>query len=86
MTSKIFFVLPLFLMMACSETNLDDLDTGELEEIEKQVEEEAQSLAEAAAEAVQVLEEDVSSELAEDGIAVSDSNPSTSIEQDEQEQ
>lgn len=86
MKSNIYFAMPLFLMTACSETNLDDLDKGELEEIEKQVEEDAQTLEAAAAEAVQVLEEDVRSELAEDGITDSETNSSPPIEQDAQEQ
>ncbi|MEP2989003.1 MAG: hypothetical protein ABJN65_03880 [Parasphingorhabdus sp.] len=66
-----FLILPLFLTAACSETNLDDLDQGELDEIEKQVTEDAQSLEEAADEAVKVLEQEVRTELDDDGVSAS---------------
>ncbi len=70
-----FFILPLFLATGCSETNLDDLDQGGLDEIEKQVEEDAQSLEEAADEAVKVLEQEVSAELDDDGVNTSVPSP-----------
>lgn len=63
-----FFILPFFFLVGCSETNLDDLDEGELDEIESQVEKDATSLTEAADEAVKLLEEEIQSELDSDGI------------------
>lgn len=71
-----YFILPFALLAACSETNLDDLNDGELEEIEKQVEEDAKSLIEAADEAVIAMEEDIQAELNADGVGVITDTPS----------
>ncbi|GAB5489445.1 MAG: hypothetical protein Pars2KO_30150 [Parasphingorhabdus sp.] len=74
---KPFVLILLFatFLGACSETDLDILDKAELEEVEKQVETSAQSLEEAADEAVKVLEEEIQLSLDEDGIGTDQQGP-----------
>lgn len=79
-------ILSIAMMTACSEPDLSDLDEGELEDIERQVEADAKSLADAADEAVKVLEEEVQAELDEDGIGANTEppTPTSAEESDEQ--
>lgn len=63
MNRYLSLLVPLTLVAACSETNLDDLDAEEIAETEKQVEAEAKSLEEAADEAVKILESEIQAEL-----------------------
>lgn len=66
--------IPLLLMpvalalAACSETPVEEQGDEAIAETEKQIQEEAQSLEEAADEAVKLLEQDIDAQLAADGI------------------
>ncbi|MEO9600942.1 hypothetical protein [Parasphingorhabdus sp.] len=62
-------ILPTALLLAaCSETPIDEQGAAAIAELEQQIQEDAQSLEEAAAEAVRTLEEEIDAEMAEDGI------------------
>ncbi|MEO9634975.1 MAG: hypothetical protein ABJF89_14525 [Parasphingorhabdus sp.] len=62
-------ILPVVLIAtACSETPIDEQGDAAIAALEKQIEEEAQTLEEAAEEAYLVLEEDIDAELAADGL------------------
>lgn len=64
-------ILPVALIVAaCSETPIDEQGDAAIAELEKEIEEEAQTLEEAADEAYLALEADIDSELAADGIGV----------------
>lgn len=78
-------ILALFclLVSGCSETNLDDLDETELNEIEAEIEEEAKSLEEAAAEAVKILEEEIQTDLNDAGVGVAQESLSESSDSQE---
>ncbi|MEJ6595462.1 hypothetical protein [Parasphingorhabdus sp.] len=63
-------ILPAALILAaCSETPVEDKGNEAIAEMENQIEQESQSLEEAADKAVKALEEDIDAELATDGIA-----------------
>lgn len=73
---QIFFILaPIVLCMGCSETNLDELDDDEIAETEKEVEADAQSLEEAADEAVKVLQAEIQTELDNEGVGAVQAAP-----------
>ncbi len=57
------------LLSACSETPVEEKGDEAVAEMEKQIEQDAQSLEEAADEAVKAMAEDIDAELAADGIA-----------------
>lgn len=78
-------IFPLVMVAGCSETNLDDLDNQELEQIENQVTEDAQSLTEAADEAVKLLEEEIQSELDADGVGAIEENSIANTVEDSEE-
>ncbi len=86
MKSIAFIILPIAMMTACSDPNLSDLDEGELKDIERQVEEGAKSLTDAADEAVKVLEEEVQAELDEDGIGANTESPAPASKEESGEQ
>ena len=65
-------VFPLLLMAtiaACSETPIEEQGDEAVAEMEGLIDREAQSLQQAADEAVKALEEEIDAELADDGIA-----------------
>ena len=63
-------ILPAALILAaCSETPVEDKGNEAIAEMENQIEQESQSLEEAADKAVKALEEDIDAGLATDGIA-----------------
>ncbi|WP_339824272.1 hypothetical protein [uncultured Parasphingorhabdus sp.] len=57
------------LLSACAETPVEEKGDDAIAEMEKQIEQDAQSLEEAADEAVKAMAEDIDAELAADGIA-----------------
>lgn len=59
----------LLLLVACSETPIAEQGDEEIIEMEKQIDAEAQTLEEAAEEAVNILEEEIDAELADDGVS-----------------
>ena len=62
-------LMPALLMLtACSETPIEEQGEEAIAEQEIQIQEDAQSLEEAADAAVKALEEDIDAELAADGI------------------
>lgn len=79
-------ILSIAMMTACSEPDLSDMDEEELEDIERQVEADAKSLADAADEAVKVLEEEVQAELDEDGIGANTESPTPTSAEESDEQ
>lgn len=58
----------LLMLAACSETPVEEQGEEAMAEQEKQIEEDARSLEEAADEAVRALEREIDVELADDGI------------------
>ena len=58
----------LVILAACSETPIEDQGEEAIAEMETEIEEDAQSLEEAADEAVKTLAEDIDAQLADDGI------------------
>ncbi|WP_430414546.1 hypothetical protein [Parasphingorhabdus sp.] len=66
--SSILLCLPL-LLIGCSETPIAEQGDEEILEMENQIDAEAQSLEQAAEEAVQILEEEIEAELADDGVS-----------------
>lgn len=62
-------ILPLALLLAaCSETPVEEMGDEAIAEMEREIQEDAQSLEEAADAAVKVLEEEIDAQLADDGI------------------
>jgi len=62
-------LVPVALMLAgCSETPVEEKGDEAIAEHEQQIKEDAQSLEQAADEAVKAMEEDIDAELAADGI------------------
>jgi len=73
-------ILPLLMpaalaLAACSETPVEEQGEVAIAEMEKQIQEDAQSLEEAADEAVKALEEDIDAQLAADGIGAPAAKP-----------
>ena len=67
--------VPAFLMLAaCSETPLEERGEEAIKELEVKIEEDAQSLEEAADEAAKVLAEDIDAQLAADGVGAPATN------------
>lgn len=64
---KLFLFSSLSILAACSEVPLEDQSEEAAAEIEKQIEGDAKSLEEAAAESVKVLESEIEEELQADG-------------------
>ncbi|VWX57388.1 hypothetical protein [Sphingorhabdus sp. 109] len=60
--------LSLLLLAACSETPMEEQGDEAIAEMEAEIEEDARSLEEAAAEAARVMAEDIDAELAADGV------------------
>ncbi len=56
------------LLSACSETPVEEKDDEAVAEMEKQIEQDAQSLEEAADAAVKAMAQDIDADLASDGI------------------
>lgn len=69
MRSGAFLALTALLLAGCSETPVEEKGDAAIAEMDTQIEQEAQSLEEAADEAVKALAEDIDAELAADGIA-----------------
>lgn len=59
----------MMLLASCSETPVEDKGDAAIAEHEIQIEEDAQSLEQAADQAVKAMEEDIDADLAADGIA-----------------
>ena len=69
MTSRVHLAQATLLLAACSETPVEEKGDEAIAEMEVQIQEDAQSLEEAADKAVKALSEDIDAELAADGIA-----------------
>lgn len=59
----------ILLLAACSETPVEEKGDAAIAEMEAQIEQDAQSLQDAADEAAKVMAEDIDAELAADGIS-----------------
>jgi len=75
-------ILPLLMpvtlaLAACSETPVEEQGDEAIAERETQIQEEAQSLEEAADDAVKALEEDIDAQMAADGIGAPAAEPVT---------
>lgn len=70
MTDKRTFLLSFLLLLGCSETPIEEQDDAAAAEIEKQIEGDAKSLEEAAAEAVNVLETEIEDDLVSAGYGI----------------
>ncbi|SIN98034.1 hypothetical protein SAMN02745824_2518 [Parasphingorhabdus marina DSM 22363] len=69
-------IIPAIILLAsCSETPIEEQGEEAIAEMERQIEQDARSLEEAAAEAVQALEQDIADELEADGIGAPDAAP-----------
>jgi hypothetical protein len=76
-------ILPAALILAaCSETPVEEKGDEAIAEHEIQIEQDAQSLEEAADKAVKALEEDIDAELASDGIAEPAAKPQPEATED----
>ena len=68
-------LIPALLMLAaCSETPVEERGEAAIAEMEQKIEEDAQSLEEAADEAAQVLAKEIDAQLATDGIGAPAAN------------
>lgn len=79
------FIVPVIVvaLAACSETPVEEQSEEVRAEMEKQIQTDANSLEEAAAEAVTVLEQEIDAELANDGVSAPSYDDDTR-QQDEQ--
>lgn len=68
------------LLASCSESPIEEQGEEAIAEMEKQIEKDARSLEEAAAEAVTILEQDIAEELEADGVAAPDEAPAEASE------
>lgn len=59
----------MLMLGACSESPIEDQGEEAIAELEREIEEDAQSLEEAADEAVKALAEDIDSQLVADGVS-----------------
>ncbi len=62
-------------LSACSETPIEEQGEDAIAELDRQIERDANSLEEAADEAVQALEAEIAAELEDDGITAPETGP-----------